>query len=183
MYLAARFQSLKIEVEDQTEMRLFIAIQLSEAIRDELCHVQEQLKQQGVAGNYTSRENLHLTLVFIGEYADWQRVLDIVDSLDMRPFEIKLDGFGAFDDLWWVGIEDSSPLQDYVKALRHALAVAGIPFDKKRFRPHITILRKADSSGKRLKGISGCTAGMTVDHASLMRSDRGRSGMIYTEIS
>jgi len=95
---------------------------------------------------------------------------------------MRLDGIGCFGDLWWAGLKPSAGLQGYVRQLRHALAQAGIPFDRKRFSPHITVLRRASVELSRLPGISVEEIGMLADHASLMRSDRGKRGMIYTEI-
>ncbi len=48
-------------------MRLFIAVQLSEPMRGAISKVQDGLLRLGVRGSYTPRENLHLTLAFIGE--------------------------------------------------------------------------------------------------------------------
>ena len=164
-------------------MRLFIAIQLSDEMREALCRVQEAFMRHGVTGNYTRRENLHLTLAFIGEYSDPEAVLDVIDGTPLRPFDIALDGgVGAFEDLWWAGLKRSEALTAYVRTLRHNLAEAGIPFDSKRFRPHITLLRKAVYGARRLPLMSVPRAGMTVERASLIRSDRGKAGMIYTEI-
>jgi 2'-5' RNA ligase len=59
------------------------------------------------------------------------------------------------------------------------LADAHIPYDKKRFFPHITLIRKAVGP---MQWIQIQKASMTVDSISLMRSDRGKNGMIYTEI-
>lgn len=164
-------------------MRLFIAIQLSQAIRDELCRVQSEFVERGIRGNYSLRENLHLTLAFIGEYPEPERVLEALDRVSFRPFELRLDGsIGAFSDLWWAGLERSGVLESYVRALRHALAEADIPFDRKRFSPHITLIRRADRRGCDMAGVTIKSTGMTVEHVSLMRSDRGKAGMIYTEI-
>ena len=44
-------------------MRLFIAIQFEENILDALTDFQADLKRQGVTGNYTRRENLHISLI------------------------------------------------------------------------------------------------------------------------
>ena len=163
-------------------MRLFIAIRLSDDLQQAVCRVQDALLRQGVRGNYTPEENLHLTLAFIGEYSDPDFVLDTIESVPFVPFELALNGLGAFGDLWWIGLEHSQALQDYVRRLRHALAEAGVRFDKKRFSPHITILRRADGDLAKLRGVSVDRVGMTADHASLMRSDRGKRGMIYTEL-
>ena len=42
-------------------MRLFLAIMLDNGIKDELCFAQKRLQLQGVKGNFTPRENMHLT--------------------------------------------------------------------------------------------------------------------------
>ena len=165
-----------------TAVRLFIAVQLSEEMRDEICRAQGELLCMGVRGSYTPRENLHLTLAFIGDYSDPEQVLEVMSGIPFEPFELRLDGMGCFGDLWWAGLKPSPGLQGYVRQLRHALAEAGIPFDRKRFSPHITVLRRASVELSRLPGISVEGIGMLADHASLMRSDRGKRGMIYTEI-
>ena len=163
-------------------VRLFIAVQLSEEMRDEICRAQGELLCMGVRGSYTPRENLHLTLAFIGDYSDPEQVLEVMSGIPFEPFELRLDGMGCFGDLWWAGLKPSPGLQGYVRQLRHALAEEGIPFDRKRFSPHITVLRRASVELSRLPGISVDGIGMLADHASLMRSDRGKRGMIYTEI-
>ncbi|MGX8774816.1 MAG: RNA 2',3'-cyclic phosphodiesterase, partial [Bacillota bacterium] len=145
------------------------------------------MKRQGVRGNFTRRENLHLTLAFIGEYSDPEAVREVIDQMDYDGFEIGLDGIGAFGNLWWTGIgsADGEELRTVTRKLRHGLADAGIPFDRKKFSPHITLLRKAQSPDGRIPEnvIDGIPyASMFVDHISLMRSDRGKHGMIYTEI-
>ncbi len=163
-------------------VRLFIAVQLSEEMRDAICNVQSDLLRRGVRGNYTPRENLHLTLAFIGDYSDPEQVLEVMSGIPFEPFEMRLGGIGCFGDLWWAALKPSAGLQGYVRQLRHALAEEGIPFDRKRFSPHITVLRRASIELSRLPGISVEEIGMLADHASLMRSDRGKRGMIYTEI-
>ena len=72
-----------------------------------------------------------------------------------------------------------APLAAVARRVRRALAENGIPFDRKRFSPHITLIRKA---AKAAAGVSVPPAEMTVGALSLMRSDRGRNGMLYTEL-
>ena len=164
-------------------MRLFIAIQLTDEIKDALTGVQTFLRTHGVHGNFTRRENLHLTLAFIGEYADPDSVLDAMRAVAFSPFSIRLEGFGSFGDLYWSGIGGSEELAVCVKRLRRTLAEQGIPFDRKKFSPHMTLIRKA-SFDKRaaLPGVTIPDAAMEVNAISLMRSDRTKNGMVYTEI-
>lgn len=161
-------------------MRLFIAIGLDDGVKDALSAVQETLRASRVGGNYTRIENLHLTLAFIGEYGDPDRVLEVVRSVPFEPIPLRLEGFGSFGDLYWCGLARSDGLSAYVGRLRRALAEADIPFDRKRFSPHITLLRRASTG--RMPGVFVPEASMTAKRVSLMRSERGKNGMIYTEL-
>ena len=166
-------------------MRLFVAINFDEEIKGALKEVQNKMKLQGVRGNYTRPENLHLTLAFIGEYSDPGFVKEVVEGIRIAPFDISLDGMGSFGNLWWVGIKKNDRLEVLARILRRRLAENDVPFDRKRFSPHVTLIRKPESAiplspndyAGLVNGVS-----MTVDHISLMRSDRGKNGMIYTEI-
>ena len=160
-------------------MRLFIAIKLNSELRNALTDVQKHLIRRGVSGNYTNTDNLHITLAFIGEYDEPDFVTEVISEVPFSPFPISLSALGHFGDLWWVGISDNAELASYVKRLHQALSEAGIPFDKKKFSPHITLIRKAIGS---LPAVSVPKTTMSVDHISLMRSERGPKGMIYTEI-
>ncbi len=164
-------------------MRLFIAIQFDDRVLDALTGFQSELREQGVKGNFTSEENLHLTLAFIGDYNDPDSVLEAMEASNFRPFDISLDGVGHFGDLFWMGLADNPALHAYVKRLRHCLADAGIPFDKKRFSPHITLIRRAEYKyGDEIPVYDVPEEKMRVENISLMRSDRGKNGMIYTEV-
>ncbi len=127
-------------------MRLFIAIQFEEKILDAITDFQDDLKAQGVTGNYTLRENLHLTLAFIGEYGNSDDILDAMEQVELSPVEIRLEGVGRFGNLFWVGLSENPELAGYVKRLRRKLSEYGIPYDKKRFTPHITVIRSVKAS-------------------------------------
>lgn len=143
--------------------------------------IQKRLQLQGVKGNFMTRENMHLTLAFIGEYGDPGYVSEVLSSIDYEPVRIVIDGFGTFGDIFWIGIKQDKGLETNVKRIRRALSDAGIPFDKKKFMPHMTIARKIRYD-KAFPTDSPFPAAMDVENISLMRSDRGKSGMIYTEV-
>ena len=134
-------------------------------------------------GNYTRRENLHITLAFIGDFGNPDKILNAMEQVPFRPFDISLDGVGSFGDLFWAGLADNPGLAAYVKRLRRTLSGQGIPYDKKRFSPHITLIRKASYRGDVAVPAEETPKGsMTAYKVSLMRSERGKQGMIYTEI-
>ena len=149
-------------------MRLFIAIKFNNEIKNALLSMQEQLRRANIRGNYTKPENLHLTLAFIGEYGDPDFVLETLEQVR-----------GSFGKLWWAGLAASVELHNTAAQVRHFLADADIPFDRKKFSPHITLIR--EPSKPTMPTTEVLAASMTVKEISLMRSERGRNGMIYTE--
>ena len=162
-------------------MRLFIAIELEPNIKNALLEIQGNMKKAGVTGNYTSIDNTHITLAFIGDYPDPDYVLQAMENVSFKPFNISLKGLGNFGDLWWAGLDNSEELKAVVRALRHYLSDAEIPYDRKKFSPHITLIRKAVCR-KGMPGISIPHKSMMVNKIILYRSDRGKHGMIYTAL-
>ena len=164
-------------------MRLFIAIQLNQKMKQLVSDVQDTFRWQQVKGNYTPEENLHITLAFIGEYGDPDEILELMQKVSFKSFSITMDKVGCFDELWWTGLEESNELETLVKSIRHVLADAGIPYDKKKFKARVTFLRKpVYANGRRIAHMSIEPASMQVSRISLMRSTRGKNGMIYTEL-
>ena len=165
-------------------MRLFIAINFDEDVINELVRLQKNLKDSGAEGNFTKTENLHLTLAFIGEYGNPDDVLDILEDVEFKPVTLRYEGLQHFRDMYLARIKENHGLESYVKRLRRALAENDIPFDRKKFMPHITLIRKVSFKGGKLgempdyKGVGE----IRVRKISLMSSKRGKNGMIYTEI-
>lgn len=123
-----------------------------------------------------------MTLTFIGEYPDPDQVLDAMENIEFKPFPITLNEIGLFNNnVLWAGVHESEPLMKLVKRLRYELAKADIPFDNKSFMPHITLLLNVDDT-RGVPETNVPAVSMTVDSISLFRSDRGKNGMIYTEI-
>ncbi len=163
-------------------MRLFIAINFDENIKDALAEMQDDLMQCGIEGSYTVAENLHMTLAFIGEYDDPEGVLEIMKNVPLRSFSIKLKGYRPFKDMYFADIEENDDLRAYVKRLRAALLDNDIPFDRKKFVPHVTLVRRATRTKPVPLPEFNEPETMRVHGISLMKSERGKHGMIYTEI-
>ena len=163
-------------------MRLFTAIQLSPGFRAALEDLQQRLREAGVTGRYREPDGLHLTLAFIGEWPE-----DITELLPAvrKPFSVTLSHLGIFPEanVLWAGVEPCEELDLLAKQVRHCLADAGIPFDRKSFSPHITLARKPFVPEKViLSEIPVPRVSMIVDDVYLYRSDRGKDGMGYTVI-
>jgi len=160
-------------------MRLFIAVLLSDEMKAEIIAMMHVLKKAGVKGNYVPKQNLHLTLAFIGETKDAEAVRQALDTISFKPFRLTLSEKGNFGDLLWIGLKGNQGLSAVVKAVREALDNAGIKYDRKKFLPHITIVRKAAGSWQQVPAPTG---GMMVKKVSLMKSEVIDGKRVYTEI-
>ena len=161
-------------------MRLFVAILFTEEIKDTMIEVLHDMKKQGVGGKYTPKQNMHLTLAFIGERKNPEEVMTVLKGVPFKPFKLSIAESGNFGNLIWAGVKGSQKLKTYVRDLRDALDQAGIPYDKKEFVPHITLIRDASSS-KPYK-VSVPKQEMMVKKISLMKSENRNGRMVYTEI-
>ena len=163
-------------------MRLFIAVLLSDQCKAALTGAQDALYKSGYRGHYSNEAALHVTVAFIGEYDDPDHVLEVMETVPFAPFQMELAGYiGNFGDLLWAGVRADDALGQYVKRLRHALADAQIPFDRKAYHPHITLLRHAHGQ-RPFAEIHVPEAVMTVRSIVLMRSYRRQRGAAYTDL-
>ncbi len=158
-------------------MRLFVAIPLSEEMKKVLVGCLHDLKKQGVEGNYVPAQNLHVTLAFIGEYEDPGRVKQVIQSVPFPEFRLCLSDKGNFGNILWAGVKGNQKLKTYVKNLRAALAAAGIPCDKEKFVPHITLVRKM--SARKPFQLHIPKVEMSVKKASLMKSELRDGKTVY----
>lgn len=164
-------------------MRFFIAILLEDSVINSLTKIQSDWKKLGMRGNFTPPQNLHLTLAFIGEFGSADLILDAMELVSFPKISVQLDGIGNFGNLYWVGISKNIFLANYVKLLRKSLSENKIPFDRKKFSPHITLVRQAEvncSVGDLLKNSPREIS--VANEVCLMSSTRGKNGMIYKKV-
>ena len=161
-------------------MRLFAAIRFSPAVEAVLWAAAGDLRRRG-DGTFTRRENLHLTLAFIGET---DRVEDAGAALaalaGSGPVRLEVGGpLGRFGDLWWAGVRGGEELADLAGAVQTALRAAGFPIERRAWKPHVTLVRRWRGPAP---GTEVAPAAMTAERISLMRSDRADGRLVYTEV-
>ncbi|MBR0090374.1 MAG: RNA 2',3'-cyclic phosphodiesterase [Lachnospiraceae bacterium] len=163
-------------------MRLFIALQPDDSLKEALSAVTDGMRAQGIRANYVPEENLHITLAFIGEVSAGMvpAIEEAILNVPFEPLTLSLEGIGNFGNLLYAGLKESKPLMQYVSALRRSLDENNISYDRKKFKAHITLARRVE--GKHSFSVRMPEQTLTIPGVSLMRSDRVRGGMRYTEI-
>ena len=177
-------------------MRLFIAVNFDAVIKSRLLAIQEKIKKQAVRGSFTKPENLHLTLVFIGETVAGlipEITAIIQNALAAGPvpnaFSVTFTRTGCFRhggrELWWIGADGDADGLRVLTELRRRIAcgleTAGIPFDKKAFKAHITLGREIQASIPVI--LPEEKVNIPVTRVSLMESARFKGVLTYTEVA
>lgn len=134
--------------------RLFAGITFSDEAADALVANQASLAAHLQTGRMSARENLHLTLAFLGDVdADVERRVREAVSLTAlagHPMELALGKLGFFDHhgrlVIWRGLTPGKGFDDLVALqarLVRELASRGIALDARPYRPHVTLVRNA----------------------------------------
>lgn len=163
-------------------MRIFIAIRFTEAFKASILDAQEGLKEQGIRGNFTRTENLHLTLVFIGETDRIDDIKTAVASVRFDPFVITTGQLGCFNGrsrVLWMGIQGKEKMKTLALRLRKALDERGINYSHGPFQPHITLVRQPTETPLDIEIEDAC---MTIRDIVIMKSERINGRLVYTII-
>jgi 2'-5' RNA ligase len=144
-------------------MRLFIALDIDEEIRQRIRTFLEGVKGFAPDARWVRPESLHVTLKFIGEQPEGsldalERALAQVSS---SPLELSFRGYGFFPipksaRVFWIGIQSGPQLSALAGAIDNATATLDIPKEDRAFSPHLTLARRGGGSGspRRQKGDS-----------------------------
>ena len=178
-------------------VRSFVAVDVEDAeVVRRVEEVQREVLRLGVDVKLVERENLHLTLRFLGEIPQ-SRVNDVIKALyalKFGRFKIKLYEWGVFPDLsrprvLWVGIsEGAEELVRVAKAVREAVDKYAEHQEDREFTPHLTIGRIKSGRGvERLRELvmryRGVEFGVVeVDKIKLKKSVLTPRGPIYSDL-
>ncbi len=124
--------------------RLFVAIDLPDAVKDQLAQL-----CSGVSGaRWVGRDQMHLTLRFIGERDDeqYEAIKSILDDILASHLDIRLNGLGQFPPkgnprVLWVGVKAPPGLNELQQKVESTLQAIGVPVEERPFSPHITLAR------------------------------------------
>ena len=180
-------------------MRVFIAIDMDEVIRQDLADLQSELQgkvdiRKGDA-KWVNPDNMHLTLKFLGETKDAQvvEVCNIAKEVASRHrrFDIGLGTVGHFGGksarVLWVGAgHDCDELLELQQDLEGQLARAGWPKESRKYSGHLTLCRiRNPKAGFKLARLAEeyndfQLGTIAADAVTVYQSELTPSGPIYT---
>lgn len=181
-------------------MRLFVAIDLPDRVRTAIAQAQQRLRAAlgDAAPRWIKPEQLHLTLLFIGE-RDEVAAAGIVDVMGepvpLAPFTFALGGIGVFPPhgaprILWLGLVDGArEVSELHRLVAARLARVGVAPEDRAFHPHLTIGRWREGRPAARRGALEATAdlreagGVAVQAVTLYRSQLGPAGPAYTALT
>jgi len=135
-------------------MRLFIALDITDAIRDRLTRFVDGVSGFAADARWVKPESLHVTLKFIGEQPDSavEPIQQALLGIKASASEIHFRGYGFFPTarsarVFWIGMEATPELAVLAAAIDDRMASLGIPKEDRAFSPHLTLARRSGGSG------------------------------------
>ncbi|MCK4257742.1 MAG: RNA 2',3'-cyclic phosphodiesterase [Halanaerobiales bacterium] len=180
------------------QIRIFIAIEFSDKLKEEIDQIQLKLKSQLGLLKWVPRTNFHLTLKFLGD-VESKRIGEMVEGLtqsvqDIKPFIIGFTQIGGFPKnhaprvIWLGANEGKDELINLQKIVDKKLTYFGFGEESKKnvYKPHLTLARAREHTdvstvGRRLSEIQiQPTSTELIQSIQIMKSDLRPKGPVYT---
>lgn len=136
-------------------IRTFIALEIPDIVLDEIITVRNTLLTGNEKIRWENKAKLHVTLKFLGD-TDQNKAVEIFSSIHQSAkkyskFNLELDRFGFFNSnkiprILWTGLKENLELEKFVKEIDILCSEFGFEKEKRKFKPHITMLRIKDGS-------------------------------------
>lgn len=128
-------------------MRIFVALELPQKAKDNLERSSRQFADYANGGNFVPKENMHLTLHFLGNVAPSdliyvQSAMDAVKNLLAPELAVTQFAMQRTGDIVWAKIRQSAELTQLHDLLGQKLEENGFETEHRAYRPHVTLIRK-----------------------------------------
>ena len=182
-------------MSDETVIRAFVAVEISDEVRAGLGEAQDRLSDPELKVKWVEPHNMHLTLLFLGDIFE-RKALQFADRLERiagraAPFRYDVTGVGFFGSrraprTVWAGTSSPPELIDLHMRVSGAAENMGYSVEQRKFKGHITLGRVRSSRGTdqlvaRAAEMSGIQFGRVfVDSVLFIKSRLTPAGPIYT---
>lgn len=180
-----------------SKLRTFIAIELPDALKQQLTAIQQELKPLRERISWSKPDNIHLTIKFLGD-VESEMVAIVAGALTeiaekQRSFEFTVKGLGGFPSIrrprvLWAGVDDrSKELANLAKKIDDELIHFGFSRENRKFAPHLTLGRVKAPPGnsfiQTFQQLNFDGGSVVVNQIVLFKSDLKPSGATYTPLA
>lgn len=174
-------------------IRTFIALELPETVIDQIIQIRDE--NAGLNYKWEPRNKLHVTIKFIGDIDKnlIEKLSSEIETLieEFNSFNLSFSNFGMFykenkPNILWVGIKNNEKLSDFTNKLNNVCAEFGIEKERRKFKPHITLLRIKDSDNakslEKLLKLDLPEINFNADKVTIFKSELLPAGSVYKSI-
>ncbi|MEA1888696.1 MAG: RNA 2',3'-cyclic phosphodiesterase [Pseudomonadota bacterium] len=139
----------EVRLHADSGRRLFLACWPDQSLQELLYDLAERLQLKH-GGRRTERENIHLTLVFLGQVQQQkeQQLRQRLRLLDIKQFDLELDHAGSFTHcrINWIGPSIvPQGLKELHSILKRISQKLGFHAEERFYQPHISLLKGSHS--------------------------------------
>lgn len=174
-------------------MRLFIGIKLDEIALKKVLAIMDSLYQNGIRGNFTNKNNIHLTLSFLGEINEnnVSEIINIINDEEIKEIINKIENLHItkmkpLKDMIVLELELTKSLEQLQKTLTKKLKNKGYRLEDRSYYPHITLVRQYTKSSNDMyitNIVKDVDIFSTVTKVILFESKRIRKDLIYISLN
>ncbi|MBN1377439.1 RNA 2',3'-cyclic phosphodiesterase [Candidatus Woesearchaeota archaeon] len=124
-------------------MRLFLAVDIPEEMKQLINDMEAKINPEYGRFNLVKPENCHITLKFLGEVNDEEKIISALKDIKFEPFNLEIKNIGFFPNenyikVVWIGFKDDSGLVKLHDEIESSLKGFKKDFN---FKGHITFMR------------------------------------------
>ena len=160
-------------------MRTFLGIDLNSESLKKVNNLMLNLSKNGFRGNFTRKENIHLTLLFLGELDDDKinLVKNKMNEIDFSDFVIKINKVKKMKDMLILEVDKTDELMLLQKKIENKIKSLNIKVESREYYPHITLIREVNQGLNKELNINS-----NVNNFYLFSSSRINGSITYTKI-
>jgi 2'-5' RNA ligase len=134
-------------------MRLFVGLAVDEAVKDTLERLTLRLRAKDDGLRWSTRDQWHVTLVFLGEVEDEARARLVRELAEVRrpALALRVEQLGVFErvGILHAEVEVSAELLRLYEDVAAAVRRTGLDVEERPYRAHITLARSRNRDGRK----------------------------------
>lgn len=138
-------------------MRLFVALDIDEDIRQRIGRFVDGVRGFAPDVRFVGPESFHITLKFLGKTEKVEAIKAALHDVRGQEFPVSFRSYGFFPGpkyarVFWAGIHAGPELQEVATAVDRAMSPLGFEREKGPYRPHLTLARSGSGRPGKLRG-------------------------------
>jgi len=123
-------------------MRCFIGVPLPGKVKKALADIQAELGKEDARMIFVKPENMHITLLFLGNVSDTSKIIESLSEVKFKKFNASVSGVSYFPKHDYIRVIHSPILSGKEELIAiYKKITAALQLNAEKYIPHITLAR------------------------------------------